>query len=73
MHDALLGEQFVALTALIATCDTEQVLAEHQCTPTGKCTCSTPNVRREWPCVTRSAALRAHELVLASQPRVRRA
>lgn len=70
MHDALIGE----LTRLIIKNDmAEQLLREHRRTDFGTCTCSTPNVCREFPCVTHFAASRAFDLVLASRPRLVRA
>lgn len=52
MHDALIANlaTFIQRNDLAAA-----LIAEHRCTPGGRCSCSTPNVGRPWPCVTYKA------------------
>lgn len=68
-HDALIGE--LKTLMLAPGFDTEQVIAEHQCDANGKCTCSTPNVLRPWPCTTHRVAVAARDLDLARRPVMR--
>jgi hypothetical protein len=67
MYDALIGE---LTTLIVRNCDAGELLAEHRCLHGGYCSCSTPNVPREWPCTVHQVAERAHKLVAASLPRV---
>ena len=73
MHEAQIGELTDAMTALIFNGGkTEQLLRDHQRRDDGRCSCSTTSVDRPYPCSVRRAGVRAHELVLASRPRLAR-
>lgn len=59
MHEALMAN----LTTFLAKNDLVDVqLTEHRSAGNGKCSCSTPNVPRPWPCTTGLAAQLAAEM-----------
>jgi len=52
MHEQLIAN----LATFIRKNDlAEALLADHRCSPYGKCSCSTPNIDRPWPCTTYKA------------------
>lgn len=59
MHEQLMENlaRFMARHDLV-----EAALTEHRCDAHGRCTCSTPNVDRPWPCTSQLAAEQARYL-----------
>lgn len=70
MRERLIGElsTFLARNGLV-----DAMLADHRCDPWGKCTCSTPNVNRPWPCTTHRGATTARMAVMVNPAGQRRA
>ena len=58
MHETLFAnlELFMRRNGLV-----DRTINDHQPGLPGQCTCSTPNVKRPWPCTTHLAAARVAE------------
>jgi hypothetical protein len=64
MHKQLIANlaTFLAKNDLV-----ERTIADHRCSSHGTCSCSTPNIRRPWPCTSYVAAQAAGSTVSLRQ------